>query len=149
LCYDCGAVEVEQFHYCRISHRVRAIIHDDIIRQEYALRIRKREEVKGKMLQELRNANPEGVSLEEAVSLVAHGEAMLEVYEGLAMEAPEWIKDKVGALKKDLASKRRDNLEKAIKDAKRSLEDLKSKEEKKADVEAKLRALEAKLAGTP
>lgn len=99
------------------------------------------------VLDRIRNFNSERSDLDEMVELLVIGEEILGGYEKNSLEAPEWLKDNVGVLRKEIAARRRDNLERALKLAEGRLETLKSAEEKRQDTAAEITRLRAALGG--
>lgn len=97
------------------------------------------------MLNELKNLNLDRYDEEGIVALLAFGENLAETYKKNDLEAPDWLAEKLTSLRKEIVSRRRDNIERALKNAKARREALRTAEEKRNDLDKSIAALEAKL----
>jgi len=98
------------------------------------------------MLQELKNVNLDRVDEEQMVALVTFGEQLAKSYSDLDLVAPEWVEEKLKVLKRELAARQRDNLEKALKEVQARRETLRTAEEKRNDLDAQAAKLQERLA---
>lgn len=94
----------------------------------------------------LKNLNIERVAdVDEMVAMHAFGESLQATYEKHQMPIPEWLPESLRILSKEIASHRRDSIERALKLAKSRFEALKSADEKRKDLQLEIERLTASL----
>lgn len=97
------------------------------------------------MLDKLKRLDLERIDLDEAVYLVAIGEAMKDVYATGSLETPQWLTDNVRELNREISNRMAESREKALRETELELASLRSREEKKQDLQAKADRLKAQL----
>jgi hypothetical protein len=97
------------------------------------------------MLNQIKNVALDRMDFDETVALFAFGTQLEGTYTAMSLEAPDWLKANIEILRKDIVSKRRDNLERALKAAKTKLDGLKTAEEKRGDLKAEIDRISAAL----
>ena len=88
------------------------------------------------MLQQLKNLDTENTHLDEMVALLTFGQALQTTYATQALEAPDWLDEKMSSLRSKISTMRKENLERALKNVQSKREALKSADEKKLDLSA-------------
>lgn len=99
-----------------------------------------------KLLLEIQSINVDQSELDEVVASLAVANNIVTQYAALGLPAPDWLKDKVDTLAREVKARHRDLLELRLKQAKQRRERLKTRDEQKADVDAEIAALEKSLA---
>lgn len=99
------------------------------------------------ILDRLKNVNLERSDLDEIVELLAFGNMMFNGYGSVALEAPDWLKEAVDTLRKEAASRTRDNKLAALKQARLRMEKLKTADQKREETAAEIKRLETELGG--
>lgn len=97
------------------------------------------------MLRELKGFNAEKHDLDELVALKAFGDQMSNTYTVLGLEQPEWLKDRVEDIGREVVNRSRDLLAKELKETNLRLEGLKTQAEKREELLAKQARLQARL----
>lgn len=96
------------------------------------------------MLAQLKVLNTDRLSEEEILTLSVFGEGLLAGYSANDLQAPEWLVANTAQLRKEIASRRDENLDKALQVARARRSELRTAEEKRKDLEAEIAELEAK-----
>lgn len=97
------------------------------------------------LLNDLKAANFDRLDLDEAVSLLAFASSLDATYKAHQLETPDWLKDKLPSLRKEVDRRRRDSLEAALKSALARRDALRTSEEKRKDTDAEIARLQASL----
>lgn len=97
------------------------------------------------MLNELKNLQLDRLDLDEIVALYGLGDSIRKVNAEYGLPQPEWLTTNLETLQKEIKSKRRDSLERALKLAKARKEQLKTIDERRKDTEAEIERLEQAL----
>lgn len=99
------------------------------------------------MLRQILNFQSDhGSDLDELVALAAFGATVKAQYEGLKMTPPQQFGENLTAIEKELKTRRKDNIERALREARARKEALKTMDEKRLDLDKSIAALEASLA---
>jgi hypothetical protein len=96
------------------------------------------------MLHDFETFDADRCSLEQLVTLAAFGRGLRAEHEALGIEEPEWVGSQLKAVRREVAARNADSIEKRIREKKSRLEALKPPEEKRAALQAEIDALEAK-----
>lgn len=94
----------------------------------------------------LKNLNIERIDVDEMVALHAFGGGLQRAYEAHQLPVPEWLPENLRVLSKEIASHRRDSVERALKLANSRLDALKTADEKRRDLQAEIERLTASIA---
>lgn len=98
---------------------------------------------------DLKAVNYDKIDVDEAVALLGFGNMMQSQYRSSGLEVPEWLKDSVSSLEKDVARRKRDSLERALKSALARRDALKTADEKRREAEADIARINAALGNAP
>lgn len=98
------------------------------------------------MLRELRNLDVDGAELDELVAGVTFGKALLATFTENRMQPPEWLADKMDKAGALIATKRRENLQRALKEAEARRAGLATAEERRQRENELIEKLKAELA---
>lgn len=90
------------------------------------------------MMDQLRNLNMDRIDMDDAVALLAFGRTVVKTYEENSLETPEWLKESIAQLEREVKARRRDNLERALKNARARRDSLKTAEEKRATLDEEI-----------
>ena len=101
------------------------------------------------VIDELRKSETEGMSLEDLVALSALGRGVQSEFATLNIEEPEFLGPKLREIRREIAARQADRIEKLLREKKARLEALQPAEEKRAALKAEIDKLEAQLSGTP
>lgn len=93
------------------------------------------------MLGTLKNLQIDRIDIDEAIALFGFGKTLSTLYGEFSLPVPEWLDDRLGALKKEIVERRRDYLENRLKEAKARRSALRTAEEKRADVDNEIAEL--------
>jgi hypothetical protein len=97
------------------------------------------------MLDKLKAVNLERIDLDEAVELLTYGKSMQATYLEQKLEAPDWLKETVASLTKDIAGRRDDNLKRALKSLETKREAFKTRDQKLQETDAEIARIKAEL----
>ena len=98
-------------------------------------------------IDEIRTFNVEGMALEDLVTLSASARAIQGEFATLNVEEPEWLNPKVREIRREVATRQADRIEKLIREKKSRLEVLKPAEQKRQELADEIAKLESQLAG--
>lgn len=98
------------------------------------------------IINELKNLEVTGPTLDELIVLSAQARAIAAEYEQAKVGVPIWLNDARAQLSVEIVNRGRDNLRKQIREAEFALDRLKTPTEKRAETEAQLAELKARLA---
>jgi gas vesicle protein len=101
--------------------------------------------VKKTMLNEFKSFNVERANDEELVALAAFGRVLRAEYESSNIEVPTWVTDNLRTLRREIASRNADNLEKTLREKKARLEALKPAEQRREELQKEIDALQEKV----
>ena len=93
------------------------------------------------LLEALRGVNTDRLDTDEAVLLYAASQQLVQTYSGFSLPTPVWLTDAAGALKKEIQSRREDELQRRLKSIKAQREQLKTADEKRKDLAAEEEAI--------
>jgi hypothetical protein len=98
------------------------------------------------MLLEIRKLSVESIDLDEAVAALAMTKSISAEYNVQGVPAPEWLTERIGELDREVKSRKRDYLQRALKAAQARQATLKTREEKAAETQAEIDRLNKLLA---
>jgi Skp family chaperone for outer membrane proteins len=98
-------------------------------------------------VQRIKTIDTDGIDTDDAVALLATAKAMKTEYRENFLEVPDWLTAGAAKLEREVRSRRRESLEKALANAVARKEALKSADEKRRDAEAEIERLRAALNG--
>lgn len=98
------------------------------------------------VIQQLRSFDPQsGVSIEEMILLATTAEQIAAGYSSRAMEVPEWLEDKLGALEREIETRSRDALLRELKEIEAREEALKTSQERRSELALKKARIQERL----
>jgi hypothetical protein len=97
------------------------------------------------MLQQLKNLDTDNAHLDELVALLTFGQQLQTTYATQALEAPDWLDEKMTSLRSKISTMRKENLERALKNVQSKKEALKTAEEKRVDLASEEQRLKKAL----
>ena len=97
------------------------------------------------MLNEFKSFNVDRTIDEELVALAAFGRTLRAEYESSNIEVPIWVNDNLRTLRREIASRNADSLEKALREKKARLEALKPAEQRRQELQAEIDALQERV----
>ena len=100
-----------------------------------------------KIAEQLKFLNAEKLDVDEMIELKAAADLLEKGYKDAGLPVPEYVTEGQKNLTREIASRTRAELERALKSAKAKRESLKSAEEKRLAADKEIAELEAKLGG--
>lgn len=100
-------------------------------------------------LQQLRTFDVDTADMATLVCLSIFGHQLADGFVARGVPAPDWVNDNLTKIDREINSKRRDELERALKLAQGKLDGLKSAEEKRVEAKAEVDRITALLSGAP
>lgn len=97
------------------------------------------------MLQTLKNFDAQATPIDELVLLSGLGTMLVQEFDALGVEQPKWLDPKLKTLRREVATRNQDALEKRILELKSRRETLLSTSERKKQLDAEIAALTAKV----
>jgi hypothetical protein len=97
------------------------------------------------MLERIRNFQADRMDLDELTELSAVGRILVDEFERLSLEVPDWVTANLKSLRREIKTRVADQLEKSLRDKKTRLEALKPAEQKRTDLQAEIDKLEKQL----
>ena len=97
------------------------------------------------MLETFKNFVIDRLDMEELIALSAFGRQLRAEYESVNVDVPTWVGDNLRTLRREIASRNADSLEKTLREKKARLESLKPAEERRKELQAEIDALQSKL----
>lgn len=94
------------------------------------------------MLDSLRRVNTETIDPEEIVALLAFAKGYKAEFDANAMPTPEWVDDKIRALKRELETRNADQKQRRLRELKSQRESLLSAAEKRQKLDEEIAKLE-------
>ena len=98
------------------------------------------------MLQQFRQLDIDRVDMSEAVALYTFGRGLEVSYAEFGIEIPEWIGNRIKALKREIQLKNNDVLQRELAKAKMELQGLMTPAEQREEARKNIKRLEALLA---
>ena len=97
------------------------------------------------MFNSLKNYDAARHSTEECVALLVMADLLVQKFQDLGVEAPDWLAIKQREILRDVRARHADQVERKLKWAKANLESLRTPAEKRRMVEAEIAKLEKHL----
>lgn len=94
-------------------------------------------------LTELRRLSADTLQIDEVIAYLAFAEGLKATYEKNSVDVPEWLDDRIRALKRDIHLKNADSLERKLREAKARRTQLLTADEKRKLLDAEIEELEA------
>jgi hypothetical protein len=98
------------------------------------------------VLDSFRAINTDRNNTDELVALTAFGKTLRAEYDAHKLTVPGWVDDNLEVLRREIASRRTDELKKQLRDKKARLEALTPTEERRDQLRKDIEALEKDLA---
>lgn len=95
--------------------------------------------------EKLKRLDLDRIDLDEAVGLIAEGEAMEDVYATRSLETPEWLTNNLRELNREVNNRVAESREKALRETELELAGLRTREERRAELQAKAERLKTAL----
>ena len=97
------------------------------------------------MLNELKNLPIDRMEMEQLVALLVFGESLVAGFEANEVDVPEWLKDRVKLLGRQVRDKNEDALRARLRQAQNKLNAMQPEAAKRKALAAEVAALEKKL----
>ncbi len=98
------------------------------------------------IIDEIRRFNTDGTSLEDLVAMSASARAIQSEFAAVSVEEPEWLNPKIREIRREIATRQADRIERLIREKKSRLEALQPEEQKREALKLEIDRLEKKLA---
>lgn len=98
-------------------------------------------------LDAIKNYNTGAGSTEDLVALHAFGSMVKEHFEAMDIAQPDWLDSKLKQVKREIAQRNSDEIERKLRDARARLDNLKTPTERKAELQKEIARLQKMAAG--